>query len=51
MVLECICASVYFVVFGVAGLDEFMTELSTYDKGARCLDMFGVVHAYLLFRY
>lgn len=51
VVLECICASAYFVVFGIAGLDEFLTELSTYNKGARCLDMYGVVHAYLLYGY
>jgi len=51
VVLECMRASAYFVVFGIAGLDEFLTELSTYNKGARCLDMYGVVRVYLLFRY
>lgn len=44
-------AAAYCVVFGIAGLEEFLTDLSTYNKGARCLDMYGVVRAYLLFGY
>lgn len=51
MVLEFIRACAYFVAFGIVRLDEFLLELSTCNKGTRCLDIYGFVRAYLLYRY